>query len=169
MTIFVHHVGDENSRRDFPHTIGTHTDVVHRDAASLGPFSSLVPATLDRFQIWGIPNGASQIYERLKPDDWFLLVGALGDGGGVEYVGKVVHVLHGPQRELSKFLWTEDRFPWVFFLRGEMRHIPWPDFLSRLQYSANYDPRGHVFGIGQDRMKKLGYQTDYELVRAICA
>jgi len=167
MTVYFQHVGGQNSARDFPRTIGVGNDVRKFTPSDLGQFSSLIPVGLSDFQVWGIPGGAAGVHEHLQIGDWFLLASSLGDEGGVEYVGKVVHILQGRQSELSKRLWTEDRFPWVFMLKGEMRHVPWPQFLSRIGYAANFDPRGHTFGISRQKMSSKGYVTDFDLIRSV--
>jgi hypothetical protein len=136
-------------------------------SSDFGPYGSLVPTHIQDFQTWGIPERADAIHRKLSEGDWFILVGTIKGGGGVEYLGEVVHVIPTREPMLSRHLWTEARFPWIFLLQGRMQHVPWPVFLEKIGYAANFDPQGRVYGISKQKMRLRGYRTDYELIQAV--
>lgn len=167
MTVFFAHVGDENSKRDFPRTIGTYAGVLLMDAKSFGRWSDLVPKGFQNFQTWGIPEKADPIHRKLSAGDWFVLVGTIGSVGGVEYIGKVTHVLHEAQPDLSEYLWTEARFPWIFLMSGKMTFVSWSKFLSVIGYAPNFDPRGRIYPVSKQKMALQNYENDFALIEAL--
>ena len=168
MTVYFQHVGDQNSARDFPRTIGMTSPKLFNQT-DLGAYSSLIPSKFCDFQIWGIPEKAERVFEKLAPGDWFLLMGTTGGGGGIEYIGEVLHSISGRQPQLSKQLWTEEKFPWIFLLRGQIKHIPWPQFLQIIGYAPNFDPRGRIYGIANWRLFMKGFYADRDLIEALMA
>jgi hypothetical protein len=178
MAIFFHHVGDQNSRRDFPRTIGTADGGTVRfsrqELTRLVKFLSddakgdaekfIRRSFSDSFQIWGIPDGALKSFNRLDPGDYWFLLDSPHYGGGMQYVGKVDYKFSGKQFDLSKELWTESRFPYIFLMHGSMIHFPWEAFIRHFSYKENYDPRGHVLGVGPQRVRDAPTRTEQGFV-----
>lgn len=166
MAVVFHHVGSENSKRDFPATIGSPMSGLKRFGWSeLETLSELVTEEVRPeydaflrsqkdavFQIWGIPSGAARIFEKMQAGDLWMLLDSPVEGGGMQYVGKVDYKISGNQFALSKYLWTESRFPHVFFLHGKLIHFPWFEFLDLFGYRRTWDPRGHVCGVADERI-----------------
>jgi hypothetical protein len=142
MAVFWQHVGDQNSRRDLPRTIGTPSsglrefslteiesgiDVECGERADLA--RRLARIGNGAFQIWGFPSGAEEVLRKMETGDYLLLLDSNADWGSFRYFGRVFLRLPGKQWKLSERLWGEGRYPIVTFVRGQLVNYPWPNSL----------------------------------------
>lgn len=178
MKLAYHHVGSENSKRDFPATIGTPSSGLKEfNAQSLeamsnfincdqrSDFSSFIRASRNaKFQIWGIPAGAQRVFDKMEVDDLWMLLDSPVEGGGMQYIGKVDFKLPERQYDFSRKLWTEDRFPYIFLMHGFLIHFPWFEFLDLFGYKRGLDPRGHVCGISQNTLDRAGFKQSSDFI-----
>jgi hypothetical protein len=155
MSFFWQHVGDANSKRDFPRTLGGKNALKEFSIVDVKPYLSDVSpihqAEVERnfarigkttFQIWGLPVGAVGILKKLEVGDYLLLLDSNADWGS--YVGRVLYYLPEEHWSLSEHLWREAKFPLIVLLRGAFIHYPWPRFLSDFRYGHGLKPMGRT-------------------------
>lgn len=165
MNFFLHYVGHPGASRDFPKTVFTDRptslviESVSDDHPQKGYLLSRLGAAFPegRWNCWGVPDGASQAIGALAEGDVFLLMISHADRGPIPALG-VVEV-YVPMRfpGLSKALWGERGFPYIFFFQTQPLNLTWPELRYKLGYSETYKgPIGQVQRIREDRVAQAG-------------
>lgn len=160
MEIFFHHVGDLGVNEDFPKTIFKKIDL-KRAQENLGNipnsvalFSQLKVNFPDGFaNAWGIPAGAYPVVRAMKAGDLILLVDNVRwSEGSIRAMGIVKVFFSEEMTELSKYLWGENRYPFVFFFDTEKVDFSWIEFLDHTNYKKNWNPRGWFYRLDPLRL-----------------
>ena len=165
MNLFLHYVGRPGASRDFPKTVFTDrpTSLVFERVPDTHPQKGYLLSRLGaafpegRWNCWGVPDGASPAIGALAEGDVFLLMISHADRGPIPALG-VVEV-YVPQRfpALSKALWGDRGFPYIFFFRTQSLDLTWPELRHKLGYNENYKgPIGQVQRINEDRVGEAG-------------
>ena len=184
MNFFLHYVGLPGAARDFPKTVFTDrpTSLVLENVSDGHPQKGYLMSRLGaafphgRWNCWGVPDGASSAIGALAEGDVFLLMISHADRGPIPALG--VLKVYVPQRfpDLSKALWGEKGFPYIFFFQTQPLDLTWPELRYELGYSETYKgPIGQVQRISEDRIAHaggpaafwkwlLGYATDSEAI-----
>lgn len=181
MTAYFQHVGEAGGARDFPRTIGTpKAGLRHFTYADVAPHLTQLPsaeiALLGRetekfapegFQIWGIPSGARTVLNSFEVGDYLLLLEAVGPGGSFAYAGRAVAKPSQECFALSEYLWGEQRFPLIVFLKGHLTNFRWIKFCENLGYSTNWNPAGQTYRIQHERLITSPFVDEDGLIRAV--
>jgi len=181
MTVYFQHVGEAGGARDFPRTIGTAKSGLRRfriaDLEShLTNLSGVEIERLrqdtgtynpDGFQVWGIPSGAKAILRDFRVGDYLLLLEAAGVGGSFAYAGRAIAKPSQECFELSHYLWGEQRFPLIVFLKGNLTNYPWLRFCESLGYKVNWNPAGQTYRVPRERLFTSPFIDEEGLVRAV--
>lgn len=165
MDFFLHYVGRSGSARDFPKTVFTDRPTslvlenVHDDHPEKGYLLSRLGGAFPagRWNCWGVPQGASTAIRRLSEGDIFLLMETHADRGPIPALGEVE--VYVPQRfpGLSRALWGERGFPYIFFFRTLPLDLTWPELRHRLGYEPTYKgPIGQVQRLSEGRVAHAG-------------
>ncbi len=166
--LFYFHVGFEGAKRDFPRSLARRLTVqevqpyFQRDLGT-GKGRSLAAALTaqfpDGFNCWGIPSGGQQVFGLLEPNDIVLLIGKIQlepyPDGVFGYAGRVKIKPNEPLHWTSQYVWTEPRFPLMFFFDALEISLPWPTFLGDVGYRMNMDPHGRGARVNPQRYKGL--------------
>ena len=166
--LFFHHVGRAGAERDFRRSLAhkikasavvpsLRTDLGSQRgeqfAADLG---RLFPSG---FNCWAPPAAADKSIASLEVGDIVLLIGAIQlqpfADGAFDYLGKVRVKSVVPLHETSRYIWTEAKFPWLFFFEATKIKLPWPTFLTQVGYRPNFDPRGLFYRVNPKRYGSL--------------
>lgn len=169
MELFFHHVGQNGSSEDFPKTIyrGRLILEVEKSLLDENPEKYHLINELklnfpsERFNCWGVPEGAKSIIKNLKVGDTVLLVQSSRIDGRVPILCKVKVYLPVRLNELSKMLWGDDKYPFIFFFDAEEIDLMWIDFRDHLGYMERFDPRGKFYKVAQERLNKYGSIHNY--------
>lgn len=166
--LFFCHVGEPGSKRDFPRSLARQfhsAELLPYFEQDLGKTKAqLLKTALDRaypngFQCWGVPIGAESMFNSLTPGDVVLLIGKIQvepfPDGEFEYAGVAGLKSTLPLHVTSRFVWTEARFPWMFFLVAEPVQLPWPIFLRDVGYANNFNPHGWALRVHPKRYRTL--------------
>ena len=172
--LFYHHVGREGSERDFPRSLGQRLAVQEIQpylTKDLGQaegerfVSRLRAAFPQGFNCWGLPSRARQVFDLLERDDIVLLIGKLQlqphpDGtllydGAFEYAGQLQVICPDRLHETSRYVWTEPKFPLMFFFEASPIGLPWRVFLQDVGYKATWDPHGHFHPVSGQKNERL--------------
>ena len=153
--LFYHHVGGEGARRDFPRSLGSKLTVgaiqplLKRDlSVQQGRrFGQRLRSDFPNgFSCWAPPIGAEQVFDSLTPGDIVFLIGSIQlqpfPDGVFEYAGRVKVKSTEHLYETSRYIWTESKFPLLFFFDAIRISLPWPKFLQHVGYSMRTDPHG---------------------------
>ena len=158
MEIFYHHVGSPGADRDFPKTVFGEVTLKLVEENIGDGVGRLVVQELeaefgtDAFNCWGVPAGAHQVIQSLKPGDVMLLAASARIDGLVPALCEVRVFEPAQFRELSNILWGDEKYPYLFFFKTERLTLTWPDFLEHLGYSENFNPRGWVYHVSASRL-----------------
>jgi hypothetical protein len=178
MAIFWQHVGDQNSKRDFPRTIGTtrlglrqlSVGVIEPNLDDAGPIYNtenrrrLKEIEREAVQIWGLPSGASPAFAKMDTGDHLMLLDSNGFGGAFRYIGKIIVALKGQNRDISFKLWTEHKFPLIVILQGTLVDYAWEQFLKDFNFGMGFRPMGRTYRISQKAFSSAIVNTDYDFV-----
>ena len=165
VNFFLHYVGQSGAARDFPKTVFADrpTSLVLENVSDNHPQKGYLLSRLGeafptgRWNCWGVPHGAERAIARLREGDVFLLMETHAGEGPVPALG-VVEV-YVPQRfpGLSRALWGESGFPYVFFFRTQPLSLTWPELRHRLGYESTYKgPIGQVQRINEAKVAQAG-------------
>lgn len=166
--LFFHHVGTTGSRRDFPRSLGqkwTADKLLSPLRRDLGTAEgNRIANELDTrfprgFNCWAPPSGAESVFDSLNLGDVVLLIGSLQLkpylDGEFNYAGRVEFKVSEPLHETSRLIWTEARFPLIFFFDSVGIRLPWPVFLRDVGYRSNFDPHGMFYRVNPGRYSTL--------------
>lgn len=166
MSIFAQHIGEVGAARDLLKTIfdgnNLHqfrfediANLLEQDSPEDMPLLSQLLGH-QRFQIWGIPSGATAVLRKLSDGDCLALVRTVGFHGYLEYCDKVVAHPIGECPSLSRYLWGETRFPLIIFMQGERIDVPWTTFCEYFSYKENWNPAGTTWQIKPEKLQAAG-------------
>jgi hypothetical protein len=124
-----------------------------------GLLADLYAAFPNGLNCWGIPSGGESVFKFIDPGDVVLLIGALQlqpcPDGVFEFGGIVKVVSRDRLHNTSTFVWTEPRFPLMFFFDAQPMRLPWPVFLRDVGYKPNMDPHGRGVRVNPNRYANL--------------
>jgi hypothetical protein len=171
MRLFFHHVGQKGASEDFKKTVfndvplsiveeNLPVDIVNRDQI-LRELHSRFPS--GSFNCWGVPEGARFVIQNLSEGDCVLLVESARINGNVPALCRVEAFWNQEFRSLSKALWGNDKYPFIFFFRTEQLTLMWIDLLEHMGYKENFDPRGQFYSIADLRLSKFGGAEKYAM------
>lgn len=177
MTVFYQHIGERLWERDAPRSIGTDKVGLKRFFLNdvdpylrhLNPSEYIdVRRTIQSvaptgFQIWGLPQGASGVLSRMHGGDFLMLL----ESTEFAYVGQVIFRVSEPCWDLSRFIWTEQRFPMIVMLQGELIRYPWDAFLQDFKFAPNYHMRGTTAALGPQRIPASKYETEETFIAGL--
>lgn len=168
MKLFYHHVGQKGSE-DFKKTVFKEVPIsVVEDSLPLDDptreellqrLRSRFPG--GKFNCWGVPAGAKPVIQNLTEGDCVLLVESVGAMGRVPALCQVDLYWRKQLRPLSRALWGDDKFPYIFFFRTEELSLNWIQFLEHLDYKENFDPRGKFYSVADNRLVEFGGVEQY--------
>ena len=114
-----------------------------------------------------MPSGAIDAFHRLAPGDIVFLLGQLqlvpnsvaSDefDGLFEYCGEVT-IKPQPNERLyntSRYVWTEERFPLMFFFKARRIRLPYQTFLTHLGYKSTYQAPAWFLSASDTACRKL--------------
>jgi len=158
--LFFHHVGQEGADEDFKKT-------VYKDV-NIQTVESNVPVSIPRwdellnqlrqefptglFNCWGVPAGAEAVIGQLEAGDSVLLVHRATEDGEVPVLCRVQVFWPDELWDLSKELWGNQKYPYIFFFRTQRLTLRWPSFREHVRYKDNYDPRGKFYPVASHRL-----------------
>lgn len=169
MKLFYHHVGILGAKEDFKKTIFTEVSisVVEKNVDEKNPNKQAMLEALKtnfpsgKFNCWGVPSGANNVINNLNDSDAVLLVESTSNEGRVPVLCKVVCFWKDEFSQLSKALWGNDKFPYIFFFRTEKLNLTWGELLSHLGYKPNFDPRGKFYSVADSKLNSFGDAEKY--------
>ncbi|XGW00256.1 MAG: hypothetical protein ACAF41_15135 [Leptolyngbya sp. BL-A-14] len=162
MQLFFHNVGLNGANRDFPKTVSNRIPItVAEQSIPLdAPYREEVVQQLQSrfplgsFNCWGVPTGAESIMKNLNVGDAMLFVKTIGgEHGEIPALGIVKVFVKKQMRELSKVLWGDLGYPYIFFFDTENISLNWTSFKDAVGYKANYRPPGYVSRVAN--LKKI--------------
>lgn len=169
MKLFFHHVGQIGSAEDFPKTIyGSRLiSEVESSISDVNPEKYPLIQSLmgnfpsGRFNCWGVPEGAKSVIRNLSKGDCVLLVQSARIDGMVPILCKV-KVFHPVKlNELSKQLWGDDKYPFIFFFDTLEISLTWIEFREHMGYMERFDPRGNIYKVDENRLSSYGSVPKY--------
>jgi hypothetical protein len=175
MKLYYHHVGLKGAKEDFKKTvfgkvsISVVNDGVPDNYSHKSKMLNLLEANFPdgKFNCWGVPAGASSVIKNIEDGDAVLLVESTGTDGRVPALCIVAGFWRDELRNLSKALWGDDKFPYIFFFSTERLNLTWRQLREHLGYSPNFDPRGKFYSVADKKLVTLGGAERYvELLRA---
>jgi hypothetical protein len=169
MRLFFHHVGLDGARRDFPRTVfsDVQMSVAEDNIPENNPFRQAILSELKNqfpeghFNCWGVPDGAHTVIQHLEIGDVVLLIETTQLDGSVPALCEVKVFYPHELSLLSKALWLEFGYPYIFFFRTERLSLSWTELREQLGYSERFDPRGKFYSV--DPLKPLDFKghADY--------
>jgi 5-methylcytosine-specific restriction enzyme A len=170
MRLYFHHVGETGSKRDFPKTVWNSVSMsmieenVPRVSAFREPLLRDLRARFPDgiFNCWGVPAGARTVIRHLQPGDAVLLVETIRLGGSVPALCQVQAFFPEIFEQLSRALWGEHHFPYVFFFSTERLSLSWEELRDTLGYKPRFDPRGMFYRVNE--RSPVGYRSQYDYV-----
>jgi 5-methylcytosine-specific restriction protein A len=155
MQLYFHHVGESGSKRDFPRTVWNEVSIktVEENIPLDDPHRSSLLRDLysrfphGRFNVWGVPQGASTVIKKLSAGDAVLLVESIRLAGSVPALCPVGVFCPRPLSKLSTALWGEAHFPYVFFFHTQALNLSWDELKEHLGYAPRFDPRGQFYSV----------------------
>jgi hypothetical protein len=153
MQLFFHNVGLNGATRDFPKTVFNRIPIkiAERSIPLDAPYREELIQQLHHhfpsgsFNCWGVPAGAESAIKDLNVGDVMLLVKTIGgEHGEIPALGVVKVFFKVQMRELSKVLWGELGYPYVFFFNTESIFLSWTSFKDDVGYKPTYSPPGYV-------------------------
>ena len=170
MNIFFHHVGEKGAKEDFPKTVFSSKgiSIINESPKAIKDSNREVVPLITKifpsgeFNCWGIPSGAEKVFKKINLDDVFLLVESVHwPTGIIPAMGEVKFIFYEPQPELSRLLWGDEHFPFIFLFKTEKINLSWFQFMKDISYSENFDPRGHVYRVSDGRFSTFGGPRSY--------
>lgn len=175
MKLYYHHVGQPGADEDFKKTVFGRVpiSVVKDNVADSNPHKQEMLKQLKanfpsgNFNCWGAPVGASRYMNDLEVGDVVLLIEFAGRNGHVPALCQVVGFWRGEFRALSKALWGNDKFPYIFFFDTERLKLTWEEMLRHFGYASKYNPHGNFLSVADFRLDTFGGVERYiEYLRA---
>lgn len=162
MNLFFHEVGKKGADEDFPKTIF--------NTVNLETIQKLIPSEVGseaikylkkvfpmrKFNVWGVPSGASPIIKQLSVGDSMFLIRTISGNGEIPVLCNVKAFWKTEMRQVSQALWGSDRFPYIFFCTIERIDLSWTDFKKYVGYKPNFRPSGNVYPILENRLVDFG-------------
>lgn len=171
MKLFFHHVGIQGAEKDFKKTVYTNVsieEICKHIPSIVKNDNSLVSILEENFpsgycNVWGVPIGAKSVIKNLKVGDVVLLVKSASTlGGDVPVLCEVKAYINYVQLpELSKALWGNDKFPYIFFFNTFQISYDWLNMIEDLSYSHKYNPRGTFCAVSDERFEKWESTHNY--------
>jgi HNH endonuclease len=163
--------------RDAPRSIGTpEAGVVRFQLSDINNFledldphemlsmhSKIADLVPSGFQIWGIPEGARDVLTDMKTGDFLMLL----ESSDFRYVGQVIHRVSQPCWDLSRHIWSEQRFPIIILLQGEMILYEWHAFVTDFAFASNYHMRGNTMRLKEDRVASSRFGSEEKFIAHI--
>ncbi len=169
MNIFFNHVGLIGADAHFPLTIQKKIPIKEIENAidNNNPIEKLLLKNLiiefpsGNFNVWGVPSGANFVIKNLKQNDVVFLIESVnnsihGSDGLVPYYGIVKVFIPEEFPNLSKVLWGESKFTYIFFFDAININLKWQHFRSLLNYHEQYNPGGLFVRIIPERLTEYG-------------
>lgn len=164
MDLFYHHVGQQGASEDFPKTVFDRIpiEVVESNIPIIIPARDEIVRELKKsfptgtFNCWGVPAGAQSVIKNLKVGDAVLLIETTAGPGYIPVLGIVKAYWNIELRDLSKALWGNHKFPYVFFFETEQIEYTFLEFLDDVGYKPNFRPSGQFYRLSPDRIATLG-------------
>jgi hypothetical protein len=175
MKLYYHHVGLVGANEDFKKTVfgKMPISVVKHNVSDSNPNKPEMLKVLKanfpdgKFNCWGVPSGARSVINNLNVGDAVLLVESTGNDGRVPALCGVVGFWKDELRQLSKALWGNEKFPYIFFFHTEKLKLTWGQMLLHLGYKPNFDPRGKFLSVADSKLDSFGGAARYvEYLRA---
>jgi len=173
--LYFHHVGQDGARRDFPRTVFANIPitVARENIPDDHPLRNAVLEKLrekfpkGEFNCWGVPAGAHTVIKNLRIGDAVLLVETVHLDGAVPALCQVEIFYPSEFHTLSRALWKDPKYPFIFFFHTERLRLSWTDLLEHLGYSERFDPRGKFYSVNSLRPIEFPSQAVYvEWLRA---
>ena len=169
MKLYFHHVGQDGARRDFPRTVFADVpmDVARDNIPSDHPLRNAILSELEEkfpkgtFNCWGVPAGAHTVIKNLSVGDVVLLVETVHLDGEVPALCEVKIFYPSELHTLSKALWKDPKYPFIFFFDTERLNMSWTELLEQLGYSERFDPRGKFYSVNSLRPANFPSQAAY--------
>jgi hypothetical protein len=175
MKLYYHHVGTKGANEDFKKTVFGRVpiSVVKNNVADSNPHKQEMLKQLKasfpsgNFNCWGVPAGASTVINNLETGDAVLLVESTGKNGRVPALCQVAGFWRDELRDLSKALWGDDKFPYIFFFDTQRLKLTWDDMLRHFDYAPKWNPRGKFLSVADAKLDTFGGAGRYvEYLRA---
>ena len=96
------------------------------------------------------------VIRNLQVGDAVLLVERAGEFGNIPALGVVEAFWKIQRRELSRALWGESKYPYVFFFHTRKIDLSWPQFVEDVGFKPNFDPRGKFYSVATKRLESFG-------------
>lgn len=173
MAIYYQHIGREMWARDAPRTLGSDDGVRRFSIEDIRPYlTDISPVSVEAiaslgadiaptgFQIWGLPSGAQRVLTHMTAGDYLILL----EAEEFRYAGQVIQRLHEPSRELSNFLWGEQRFPLIVILQGQLIRYSWDAFKTEFDFDSRYHMRGNTMRLAPDRFEESSWTSEEEFI-----
>lgn len=168
MKLFYHHVGIAGSKEDFPKTVFNRVpQSILNSIPETEPYREDIIQGVQsafpegHFNCWGVPSGAVPIIGRLEVGDAVLLVERFGEYGNIPALGIVLAFWTTQLRDLSRALWGEGKYPYVFFFNTERLDLTWEEFREDVGFKPNYNPRGKFYSVVEEKLNPLGGANEY--------
>jgi hypothetical protein len=164
--LYYHHVGQRGSS-DFQKTVFRDVEIsvlqTIPDAATRNNITEEIQVLFPsgRFNCWGVPAGAGPVIKNLSKNDYVLLIENTRIIGLIPALCHVKYYLASQQPALSKVLWGDDKFPYIFFFDTERLDLAWIDFIDQLNYREQYNPRGQFLAVADEKVEKFGGVEGY--------
>jgi hypothetical protein len=164
MNLFYHHVGQTGAAEDFKKTIYSNVtyELVERNIPAHVPIRQEILDTIKAmfpsgtFNCWGVPSGAKSVIKNLKPGDVVLLIETTAGSGSIPALGIVRAYWDYELRELSRALWGNHKYPYIFFFETIRINLTWDDFVGHVGFKENYRPAGQFLSVRSDRLDAHG-------------
>jgi hypothetical protein len=173
MTVYFQHIGEQLWQRDGKRSVGTSAGgVLTFKMDDIAPYvtdispdelaiaeNAVLKHSQGKFQIWGLPSGATNAIEKMSTGDILLLL----ESDSFRYIGRVVFKFSQQLRSLSNHLWGEGRFPLIVLMSGTMCQYVWSDFLDHFSYDPNYSwqkLRGRTNSVAAKKILESKFKSD---------
>lgn len=155
--LFFHHVGPKGAERHFPKTINK--KILLEDIELLLDEKSrdkLNKIFSDKcFNVWGAPSGAKNTVSKMNVNDYILLVTETGESGFIPILGQIKYILKDKNEALSRTLWGDNNFPYIFMFDKVDIQYSWKRFINDVGYKNNFRPAGQMYRVLDERIKNI--------------
>ena len=167
MNLFFHDVGKKGADEDFPKTVFSSVNIKTIQKLIPPQIKATIISNLNnvfpegKFNVWGVPAGASSVIENLHVNDTMLLIRTIAGEGEIPVLCTIKAFWKVEMREVSRILWGSDRFPYIFFFTTEKINLTWNTFKNYVQYNPRFRPSGNVYLVQKDRLGKFGGVAEF--------
>jgi hypothetical protein len=166
MQLFFHHVGQVGAAEDFPKTVFRRVPIsVVRDHVpdEVQIKEQLIGELVNEFpdgwfNCWGTPSGSVSVIKKLSVDDAVLLIETTANEGSIPVLCFVQSFPNTMLPSLSKHLWGDARFTYIFFFTTTVLNYNWQQLCEDLGYKPNYEPRGQFLKVAESRILENGWK-----------